>query len=606
MSAGHSSVINDTPTPLNNHFSVAACKEPRLMRQCPKCLRQWPFDWDYCPDCAISLRGREIKKQIIHLVPSEDWATRKQDSMRGTTKYAEGVCLSCEVQCDADPLSPEHFRQAKMFMDVVLEAMSTHGGTVWVLPNLGIASFWDGRAANTDLAVRAATKILTETPPSDRKESWQSFGVSLGIGIVSWEARSKSTNDIIGFCFRLASLAHPNGGLVDDAVYEETVEHFDYRGVWPTVPRSEPLPEPVYKLIGAKPERSGTHHTAPDAIPMVGRHELLKVLDDCCREVADGSLVVLHLIGVPGVGKSRLLREWLHENQRLAGWIRLYVHGVPYGGYPLRAWSHLVNSLMDSDGEDSTTVLRRPEALEDVMTDYLRRLMRPALIVVDDLHWIDVPSRNLLVRFLDAVPSSPALVVLAYRPSFVNELPRGKPAVHRLVFLGELGGRELKRLIMMIATERKIDLPRECCVEIVSKAQGNPLYAIEAIGYLTERGMNVSAGSLPSSLAELLIRRIQLTLDTTLPRIEQEVRLAMGRFAFVGDSKNTLERLETLEEQVAAWLDRFDVIQQESPPVVRKFLRGLKEIDGSLALLKYFPRPAKTSPLPIGAGPCTR
>ena len=222
------------------------------------------------------------------------------------------------------------------------------------------------------------------------------------------------------------------------------------------------------------------------------------------------------------------------------------------------------------------------------MSDYLRRLRRPALLIVDDLHWIDAASRHLLARFLDAVPSSPALVILAYRPSFVNEAPYGKPAIHRRVFLGELGRRELKRLIKMIAKERKIYLPGECCEEIISKAQGNPLYAVEAIGYLTERRINVSSGSLPSSLAELLIQRIQWTLDTTLPRIEQEVRLSMGGFVFDRDSKNTLERLETLEEQVAAWLDRFDVIQQESPTVARKFLRGLKEIDGSLALLSIF------------------
>jgi hypothetical protein len=46
--------------------------------------------------------------------------------------------------------------------------------------------------------------------------------------------------------------------------------------------------------------------------------------------------------------------------------------------------------------------------------------------------------------------------------------------------------------------------------------------------------------------------------------------------------------LELLEEQMAAWLDRFDIFQQEPPAVVRKFLRGLKEIDGTLALLNIF------------------
>src|SRR6266536_4821633 len=80
MNTSRSAIINDTTPLLGANISVAAYKKSRLMRQCPKCLRKWPFDWDYCPECAISIRGREIIKQIIHLVPSGDLGTEKQNS----------------------------------------------------------------------------------------------------------------------------------------------------------------------------------------------------------------------------------------------------------------------------------------------------------------------------------------------------------------------------------------------------------------------------------------------------------------------------------------------------------------------------------------------
>jgi hypothetical protein len=248
-----------------------------------------------------------------------------------------------------------------------------------------------------------------------------------------------------------------------------------------------------------------------------------------------------------------------------------------------------MNSLMGSDVDAPAFALGWPAAREHVMTEHLRRIERPTVIVVDDLHWIDGASRHLFARFLETAGSLPAFVVLAYRPSFIKDAPYENSPAYRRVFLQELGQAELKQFIDMTARELKLDLPpREWCKEIMSKCHGNPLYVIEAVGHLSETSRNISPDGLPSSLAELLVQRMRWTLDTVLPRIEQEVRLCMAGFTFAADSKRTLERLEGLEQQLAAWLDRFDVFQQEPPAVLQKFLRGLKQIDGNLALLNIF------------------
>jgi AAA ATPase domain len=568
--------------------SVSVDKEPRLVRPCPKCLAEWPYDWESCPNCAISLQGREITREITRLVPSDIGGPVKQNSIDPAAIDETGFFLACDFRCDANSPSPDNLRQAKKLMDAALGAIATHGGTAWLLADVGVIGCWDQTAGNVDFTIRAAAEVVERARPNEA--SWGGGRVSLGIGAVSLQGWNNSRSEAMNFAFRLASLAQPDGALVGNAVYGETVERFDYCGVCPAVAKSEPLPEPVFKLIGVKPEISGTHQTAPDTIPLVGRHELVEILDRCCQKACEGRLTVLHLIGDPGIGKSRLLREWLNDiarqNERRE-WIRTHVHGVPYGGYPLRGWKHLVNSLTDTVRNGLAFVPAPATTVQDVII-LLGRSGRPTVIIVDDLHWIDQPSRQLLAGFLDAAANLPVFVIMAYRPSFADEAPYKNSPDHRRVLLRELGRGHLKQLIEAIARDRGIDVPCEWSEEIIRKARGNPLYAIEAIGYLSEASWNSSPASLPASLPELLIQRIRRTVDLTLPRLEQEVRLCMSRFASIGDSRGTLRRLELLEEQLASWLDRFDVFQQESPAVMKKFLRGLKAIDGTLALLNIF------------------
>lgn len=85
---------------------------------------------------------------------------------------------------------------------------------------------------------------------------------------------------------------------------------------------------------------------------------------------------------------------------------------------------------------------------------------------------------------------------------------------------------------------------------------------------------------LPDSLPELLILRARWTVEKRLLELERYSNgwLALEREEFLRD-------LETLEEQTARWLDRFDVIEEEPAATVREFLSDLEHIDGQLAVL---------------------
>ncbi len=145
MVVGQSNIDNSETR--GGGVSVAIRKEPRVVRPCPKCLEEWPFDWEYCPNCAISLQGREFTREFIRFVPSESCGPAKESSINAGAKQAAGLFLACDFRCDAGSPGPEDFRRAKTLMDIALGAIASHNGAAWLLADVGIVGCWDDTIA---------------------------------------------------------------------------------------------------------------------------------------------------------------------------------------------------------------------------------------------------------------------------------------------------------------------------------------------------------------------------------------------------------------------------------------------------------------------------
>lgn len=111
--------------------------------------------------------------------------------------------------------------------------------------------------------------------------------VSFGIG-VALSAEACSSAETGALAFRLASLARANAVLVSEVTYRRAVDRFDFCGVGPVVPRSDPLPGPVFELLGPKPERSGTHFAGPERVPILGRAAASQIHSDSKRRNSQG------------------------------------------------------------------------------------------------------------------------------------------------------------------------------------------------------------------------------------------------------------------------------------------------------------------------------
>jgi AAA ATPase domain len=536
------------------------------VRECPRCGSRWPADWDYCQSCAVWLVGNEREERSTTIVPSA--------GARITPQLDVGETLiAAEIRHGSTSDALTQLNRARDLLEGAMTAITAHEGHGEWIRDRGIVGHWTDPRSGTEQAARAICATMAEPSEHSTRIHRES---SLGVGVVLAN-QSKCADHPLNRAFRLASLAHPNRAFFSRYAYEQVVERFDFHGVQPVVPRAEHL-EPTFELLGPKPERSGTHHVGRDKVPMVGRRELLEELDHCRLEAAGGKSIVVHIVAQPGQGKSRLIREWLskcNQAKTLDRSIRLACNGVPYGDYPLRSWQRLVEPLRRT--RDLNAAAEVPTARK--ISEKLRARGRPVLVVIDDLHWIDRESRSLIVELISGLDR--ALTILAYRPSFTTKPSLEPVGFHRRFQLMALTEKEMATFLELLAEEARVKLQTTPMHELVTKAQGSPLYAKEAIAHIAAVGVK-GLQSLPSSLVELLIFRTKWAVAALHPKFDRWQR---EQKLWGSEQCELVDELEQWEEELTSWLDRFDVLEEESAQTVANFLDGLRRVDGELAIL---------------------
>src|SRR3989454_881281 len=221
-------------------------------------------------------------------------------------------------------------------------------------------------------------------------------------------------------------------------------------------------PVEVFELVGASAIRRRFQAEAARGLtPFVGRQQELEALHQALTRARTGHGQAVALVGEAGVGKSRLVHEFVHSH-RTQGWRVLESASVSYGRatpyFPvidlLKRYCHV------DDGDDVRTirakvtgqVLTLDENLQDTLPallalldalpddspfghldpsqrrqrtlEALRRVllresqMQPLLLVFEDLHWIDSETQALLDRLIESLPTAHLLLLVNYRPEY--------------------------------------------------------------------------------------------------------------------------------------------------------------------------------------------
>jgi class 3 adenylate cyclase/tetratricopeptide (TPR) repeat protein len=285
-----------------------------------------------------------------------------------------------------------------------------------------------------------------------------------------------------------------------------------YQLVVPGLPeRFPPLKSPMAEVPGAAP--------AVGSVPIVGRVAERKALLAAYAQVGGGQSQVLLLTGAAGIGKTRLVQELCAQAASAAGGAQVLVgESAPLAGAAL-AYGPFVAALRDQAGwlladDGASNMLAARHRLFVRVLELLAGLAAksPVVLVLEDLHWADESSRELLAFLAVRLRDKPVMVVGTLREEelaggvgqWLAELER-RPGVTRLR-LGRLTDSEIAELVTDLLPAAAASTERMAAV--VAAAEGNPLYARE-LAYAGPQ-------ALPASITDAVLAKVAgLTAQAT-------------------------------------------------------------------------------------------
>ena len=427
--------------------------------------------------------------------------------------------------------------------------------------------------AHEDDAVRAVAAAL------ELRDLHMNFITDVQIGLSQGLTRTgacggmyRRTYGVIGdevnMAARLMQNARLGQVLVNQNVRKATADNFSWEELSPLKVKGKSQPVIVFRLV-ASSERQGIHlHEPKYALPMVGRAAELALIERKLEVAKGGRGQIVGIVAEAGMGKSRLMAEVIRLARRqnvlgYGGECQSYGTTISYlvwqdiwrGFFELDpTWSTseqirvleqrlaeidpallprlpLLGAIFnlpipDNDLTASFDAKLRKESLEALLVDCVRKRTRsvPLLLVLEDCHWLDALSHDLLEVIGRAIADMPVMIVIAYRPPEMGRLLT--PRVKRLPYfteipLTDLPAEEIEQLVSLKLGQvygGEVRPPQALIEKISSRADGNPFYIEELLNYLHDQNIDPQQAEaleqidLPDSLYSLILSRIdQLT-----------------------------------------------------------------------------------------------
>ncbi|MGW8226808.1 MAG: AAA family ATPase, partial [Anaerolineales bacterium] len=374
------------------------------------------------------------------------------------------------------------------------------------------------------------------------------IGIDTGLAALGGQTEAEDTvmGRVVNLAVRIESAAPPGGLLISHNTFRHVRGVFNVEPQEPITAKGFPEPVQVYLVKEIKPRAFRVQTRGVEGVEtrMVGRNDELRFLQDALMTAfEEGEGHVVTISGEAGVGKSRLLYEfqnWL-ELQPPTKAVRLFLgrgeqesQGNPYNllrdlfvfrfqildhdsGEQARQKiengftavlgddenavmkAHIIGQLLGFDFSASPHlkgVLNDPEQLRNrgvmYLIQYFQALSReiPVVIFLEDIHWADDSSLDIINQLGERAAELPILIVCAARLRLFERRPywgEGQD-FHTLLELHSLSKRESRNLVTEIL-KLAVDIPAELRELVVRGAEGNPFYTEELIKMLIEAGV---------------------------------------------------------------------------------------------------------------------
>jgi len=467
-----------------------------------------------------------------------------------------------------------------------------YGGTVDKFTGDGVMAVFGAPVAMEDHAVRAClaalgiqeetARLAAEVQDRDGVDLQLRVGLNSG-QVIAGEIGSgpfgyTTIGEQVGMAQRMESAAPPGAvmlsastaRLVDGAAALTDPELVQIKGA------DEPVPARRLLSMGERPAVGRAEST------LVGRRWEMSAVESLLDRAIGGHGAVVEVVGPPGIGKSRLVREVAAIAARRG--VEVFTtycesHATDIAFHVVARLLRAASGVGDLDGPAARAQVRarapdaEPEdlllfddllgiadpdvALPAIDPDARRRRLTalvnaaslareaPAVYVIEDAHWIDEVSESMLTEFLTVIPQTPSLVLVTYRPEYRGALSRVAGA--QTIALAPLSDSETTALVSeLLGPNPSVG---GVATMIVERAAGNPFFAEEMVRELAERGVlrgNRSAYVSTLGAAEVSVPgTVQATIAARIDRLAPAAKRTLSAAAVIGSRFNP-GLLETL------------------------------------------------------------
>ena len=491
---------------------------------CPGCGAEVEPGDRFCASCGSPLTGQ--------LPPAIEATTRVSERRLVSVLFADLVGFTSLAE-HGDPegvrdLLSEYFDECRLLVE-------RYGGVVEKFIGDAVMAVWGSPVAREDDAERAVRAALALTRAvSDLGERLADPDLRLRVGVLTGraavelgaEAEGMVLGDTVNTASRLQSLAEPGSVFVDDVTRRASEAAIAYEDAGVHVVKGRQRPVHAWRALRVVAGAGGARRPVGPEAPFVGRRrELVSIIeagDASAREARARHVVVL---GEAGTGKSRLLWEFFKHLDGVQE-VRWWHHGrcLPYGeGVAFWALAEIVRSraaIVEDDPPELALAKLRATIAEHVPQERERRLVEPRLahllrledrqgadradlfsgwrlfferladvnpvvLAFEDLQWADSGMLDFIEYLLEWSTESPIFVLSLARPELAERRPGWRPLV-----LGPLDEPSIAQILEGLAP----GMPPDVVAAIGRRAEGIPLYAVETVRMLRDRGALVPDG----------------------------------------------------------------------------------------------------------------
>jgi class 3 adenylate cyclase/tetratricopeptide (TPR) repeat protein len=595
----------------------------KLEVTCPECGNINPPGSKFCNQCSHDLKKVKEAPPVDYSQPLSytpkhlaDKILSARSSMEGERKQV--TVLFADVKgftSISEKLDPEKVRNLiSECLAFFTEEIHRYEGTIAQFLGDGVMALFGAPIAHEDaprralyaaLAIGDCLKKYAEKLKKDGIDFKMRIGLNTGLVVVGrigddLTMEYTAMGDTVNLASRMESAAEPGTIWVTESTYRLSKDYFDFKALGEVEVKGKKEPVKAYQLtgVGRAKTRLGVS-VARGLTRFVGRQKELEHLKDRYSQAREGQGQVVGIVGEPGVGKSRLLLEFVRSLPReeytyLGGECLQYGSSIPYLPFleilrayfgftegeqeflikskleqgiarldeKLRGFLPPLQDILSLKVENKEYLKLEPQQRREQAFEALRAILvresqnKPLILAIDGLQWIDKTSEEFLTYLIGGLASTHILLVLLYRPEYTplwvsktyysqvrtDQLP---PNMSSDMVQAILGGEEVAPALRTL---------------ILDRATGNPLFMEELTHSLLENGSIKKKDHqyvLSKKPSEIQVpETIQGIIAARIDRLQEDLKHTMQVASVIGKdfAYRVLQTITGMQQELKTWL----------------------------------------------------